>query len=237
LPDQFSSRHYREKMIVSVHLPKTAGSSLRVVLERHFGSRLLLDYADLPINTPAAIRNRKALQDAASLNNRNYGAYGCIHGHFLPAKYLPLKESIGALFVTWLRDPLERMCSHYNFWKRTYDPYSAPALHRRVVEESWSLEQFCFAAELKNFYAQFTWGFRAEFFDFIGITEHIDEDMTVFARRFLGTELKEVPTANVAPSDNSTEFLGANFHRQFRDFHEEDYRIYQAALTIRGYGL
>ena len=51
-------------ILVSVHLPKTAGSSFREVLKGHFGEKMLLDYGDMPINTPREKRNAKALADA-----------------------------------------------------------------------------------------------------------------------------------------------------------------------------
>lgn len=219
-------------MIISVHVPKTAGSSFRAILEQFYGGRLLLDYGDLPINTPANVRHAKALSDAAVLATSDLSDVDCIHGHFLPRKYLPLKNTVRARFVTWLREPLSRAISHYNFWKRTYNSASAPPLHRRVCEESWSLERFCFSDELKNFYAQFFWDFPTELFDFIGITERFSEDLSFFSRRFLQLEASCVPKVNAAPANQSRTALVAGFRERFEEFHAEDYRIYRAALAV-----
>jgi len=211
-------------------MPKTAGSSFRITLAKHYGDRLLLDYADYPIHTPAKLRNRKALQDASSNEIRHFNNFDCIHGHFLPVKYLPLKQH-GAKFVTWLREPLARMVSHYNFWFRTYDSVSSQHLHRRVVEEKWSLERFCFSLEMKNFYSQFLWSFPLEHFDFVGITEHFSKDLECFSRQFLGNTFSDEPRENIAPSDTSDTPLPNPLRERFMNFHSEDYGIYFWART------
>lgn len=173
-------------MIISVHLPKTAGTSFAAALEGRFGERLRRDYGDLPINTPPAKRHRAALEAGLRIASDDYSGVDCIHGHFLPAKYLLLADSREVRFVTWLRDPVERVVSHYEYWRRSYDPATAAPLHRRVVEEDWSLERFCLGPELRNLYGQFLWGFPVGNFAFLGVTERYDEDLATFGRRFLG---------------------------------------------------
>ena len=43
------------RKIISVHIPKTAGSSFLAGLQSVFGERLLLDYSDRPLDgTPSA---------------------------------------------------------------------------------------------------------------------------------------------------------------------------------------
>ncbi len=203
------------------------------MLEQRYGSTLLLDYGDLPINTPVEARHCKARNDALLNSCRNFGSIACIHGHFLPAKYLPLKTSGHARFVTWLRDPFDRAVSHFNFWKRSYNPTTAPTLHRRVVEEGWDLERFCFAEEMRNFYAQFLWSFPEALFDFIGITEHFADDLAFFSRTFLDTAPQTMPHLNSAPTSPDLAKASGSLLDSFMDFHSEDYRIYNAALGLR----
>src|SRR5690606_39025041 len=92
----------------------------------------------------------------------------CIHGHFMPYKYHSLLKNKKNIFVTWLRDPIERLGSHYYFWLRTYDSKNSPPLHKKVVEENWSFEAFCFSKEMQNVYEQFFWKFPIDNFNFIG---------------------------------------------------------------------
>src|SRR5207302_9855883 len=58
------------QMMVSVHLPKTAGKSFQAALTARFGESLLEDYRDFPMNTPEYDRNRAALE--ASLRNAEH---------------------------------------------------------------------------------------------------------------------------------------------------------------------
>jgi hypothetical protein len=153
-------------MTVSLHLPKTAGSSFGTSLEKHFGAAFMGDYADRPINTPVLERNLSALQTAIANAERSFGHVACIHGHFLPVKYLLLATRRDIRFVAWLRHPVKRLLSHYHYWRRNYSPAAAPALHRKVVEEDWSIERFCLGPELRDIYQQFLWGFPPRQFRF-----------------------------------------------------------------------
>ncbi len=220
-------------MIVSLHLPKTAGTSFVKALENHFGPALLKDYDDLPINTPPFERNRAALQ--ASIHNGEadkFDGIGCIHGHFLPLKYLLLSFRRDLRFITWLRDPVERMLSHYHFWRKSYDPQKSAPLHKRVIAENWSLERFCLGPELKNVYCQFVWGFPLVYFDFIGITEFYNEDLAYFSKVYLGTNL-ETYTVNVGDKVGGKYQIDEKFRKQIETFHSGDMMLYKRALTKR----
>ena len=100
-------------MIISLHLPKTAGSSFARSLEAHFGPRLLKDYADVPINTPVYERNQAALRASIDIGEQGVTGMACIHGHFLPLKYLLLGTKQELTFITWMRNPVERAYSQY----------------------------------------------------------------------------------------------------------------------------
>src|SRR5690554_3573739 len=152
------------KMIISLHTPKAGGSSFKVLLEEHFKNRFFGDYSDLPINTNEFKRKADVIRFDKKF--RLYKKYiyqfkriECIHGHFLPYKYSSLLDDPEVIFITWLRDPLERMASHYFYWQRAYNKNKSIDLQKRVIEEKWSLEKFCFSNEMKNFYNQFLWNF------------------------------------------------------------------------------
>jgi len=221
-------------MLISVHLPKTAGSSFGLILKKEYEGKILLDYGDRPINTTVVTRHQKALADAQANRNRDFGEIQCIDGHFMPTKYFPLKQSGKAKFICWLREPLARMVSHYNFWLRNYDGGIGKGdLHCKVVEDKWSLEHFCFSDEMRNFYAQFLWNFPLDLFDFIGITERFDEDLQVFGRIFLKKENLETARANIAPLVHPIWSPSQEFRSRFEEFHAEDYRMYREAVIIR----
>ena len=223
-------------MLISVHLPKTAGASFGQSLKEHFGSSFHEDYGDFPINTPAFRRNIHALRECAGNRFRTFEKDSCIHGHFLPLKYLFLPRQLDVFYITWMRDPVERLASHYHYWKRVYDPATAELLQRRVVDESWSFERFALGPELRNFYCQFLWGFPLEKFDFIGITEHYEEDLRYFSQHFLGSVLvgKQV---NVNQGKERHLYVNdACLRARIEEYHWRDMVMYRKALS-RGRGI
>ncbi len=218
-------------MIISLHLPKTAGSSFKVSLEQYFEQKLLLDYTDLPINTPLFQRNRNALISSLSITEYDFGEVECIHGHFMPIKYLLLNSIKSLKFVTWMRHPVERIISHYYFWQRRYSP-EAPALHKRVIEEKWTLSKFCLSDEMRDLYNQFLWGFPLNNFDFIGITEHYEDDFKYFTNKYLN---KDIPSfrENLNVCKNGNYSINKSLRNQIESFHQVDMELYQKALNLR----
>ncbi len=157
----------------------------------------------------------------------------CIHGHFLPAKYLSIEDQFELQFVTWLRDPVDRLVSHYNFFRRSYDPATAGPLFRRIIEEDWSLEKFCFSNEYRNIYSKYLWHFPYERFDFVGLIEFYDEDLDFFAERFLGTKVKALKLNCAASSDEVGKKIDIGFRREVAGFHADDVTLYERALHDR----
>jgi len=224
-------------VLISIHMPKTAGLSFRASLEAHFGERFRHDYQDYPLAQPATARREQARQWGEVATAADFQGVDCVHGHFLPLKYLQLAETLPCTFVTWLREPVARLVSHYYYWQRSYDPASGltSALHRRVIEEKWSLEQFCLAPELRDVYSEFLWGFPAERLDFIGITEFFEEDLRYFSQKFLGNKMQP-QTLNRGGSGQGGESVGtlcAADRAQIEAAHALDVSLYRGALGAR----
>jgi hypothetical protein len=131
-----------------------------------------------------------------------------------------------------MRDPLARLVSHYHYWKESYDPMTAAPHHRQMIEQRWTLEQFCLSEKFRNIYAQYLWHFPLEQFAFIGVSEHYEEDFRQFTKRFLSAEL--VPRhENVTKTTNPHEGLACDLAQKVRVFHAEDVRLYRLALQMR----
>jgi hypothetical protein len=218
--------------IISVHLPKTAGTSFSASLAMYFGSRLRYDYGDQAISKPPMERWQQAISAGVLLAERGLDEIECVHGHFLPSKYLPLKKKSAMTFITWMREPAARLFSHYHYWQHSYDAATAAPHHRRVIEEDWSLERFCFSEEFRNIYTQYLWRFPLEKFSFVGISEYFQEDLEDFSTRYLSTDLPH-QHHNVTPRAGSVTDLDEGFLREVRDYHAADIALYARALNLR----
>ncbi len=218
--------------IISLHLPKTAGTSFKTSLSDHFGARYRDDYADQAISKTPFERCRQALWRSIPIAAKGLEGVSCVHGHFLPVKYRPLGLRQNLTFITWMREPLARLVSHYHYWQASYDPDTAAPHHRQVIEQRWSLEAFCLSEKFRNIYAKYLWHFPLEHFAFIGISEHYEEDFGEFTRRFLSVALSP-RRENVAKTVDRQQAVGDEFAQQVRAFHAEDVRLYQRALQMR----
>ncbi|HEY8682599.1 MAG TPA: hypothetical protein VIM06_05465 [Rhodanobacter sp.] len=218
--------------IISLHLPKTAGTSFGVALAAHFGERYQDDYSDQVISKSLAQRHEEALAAGLSIAEHGLGKVECVHGHFLPAKYLLLSSKRELTFVTWMREPVARMFSHYHYWQESYDEATAAPHHRQVIEEGWTLERFCLSEQFRNIYAQYLWNFPLENFAFIGISECYQEDLQEFSRRYLPTKLKS-QRHNATKYTDSLSAVDEAFLDKVRDFHAADIQLYQRALQWR----
>ena len=102
-------------MLISVHLPKTAGTSFERSLRQHFGAQLERRYADKPLHHHPLRRNLRAAREGLCGRRRQEAASpACVHGHFLPLSYRHLARRADVRFVTWLREPIDRLLSHYH---------------------------------------------------------------------------------------------------------------------------
>ncbi|NND95358.1 MAG: sulfotransferase family 2 domain-containing protein [Flavobacteriales bacterium] len=222
-------------MIISMHTPKAGGSSFKQLLRKHYGLSLKGDYKDIPKSfedrTKDAIKFDKRLSSLKILGYKMLGVK-CIHGHFLPYKYKKLLDDESTIFITWLREPTERLISHYYYWQRTSDKRWT-SLHKKVIEEGWSLEEFCLSEEMRNIYGKYLWNFSVDNFDFIGVTEYFEEDVLFFARKYLGySDSINIPIKNVNP--NNTGLYSDKIDKELliaiKDFHSKDYDLYNYAL-------
>lgn len=218
-------------------MPKTAGLSFRASLEACFGEGFRHDYQDYPLAQEPQLRRQRALDWGRAAQAADFAGVSCVHGHFLPLKYLELSRTLPCTFVTWLREPVARLVSHYYYWQRAYDPASdlTSSLHRRVIEEGWSLQRFCLAPELRNLYSEFLWGFPLERLDFIGITEFFADDLRYFSQQLPGNKVEAHTLNRRATADGAAPQapLSAAARAEIEAWHAADMALYRQALQLR----
>lgn len=208
-------------MLVSVHIPKTGGVTLRrSVLEPAFGDRLLLDYEDAPLSHGADERNERAR--AYEPDSDVSEQYDCVHGHFLAIKYV--SDRMACRFAVWLRDPVQWVVSRFHHGKRSAGGLVTPEM---------TLAEFCDLDRFHNVYAQYLWGFDLRRFDFVGITEDYEKSVAIFRNQFGLPEAGVVPV-NVNPGKDPAERyrLSKDLRDLIRRRNREDFEIYRHARAM-----
>jgi hypothetical protein len=172
-----------EKLIISVHIPKTGGTTFLDILRKCVEEVLYLDY-DYEGPSPMALFRRgerltapfeSIMNDLESLSGRSV-----IHGHFQAKKYVSTFPN--AVYVTWLRDPVERIVSNYLYWQRSR--LLGDRRWEEVSAQKMNLEEFAHLRFARDNQQAYLFPLTVEEFDFVGITEEYDRSLELFRRLF-----------------------------------------------------
>jgi hypothetical protein len=211
-------------MIVSIHIPKTAGSSFKELLVRHFGQRTCLCYEQTPL------RYRTEGHEIPPVEVGMRGDCAVVHGHFV-ADRLILPPGTVPRYAAWLRHPVERLISHYYFWIR--QPYMDQPLCRRLVEERMDIEAFAAEDAMRDLQTFFLGQMPASRYAFIGITERFTESVERFNAAF-GTELQTEHAVNANPDrkgDDYRTMVGVRTYDAIAALNPEDMALYDKVLA------
>jgi hypothetical protein len=180
-----SGRFEDKKLIISVHIPKTGGTAFSEIIKLIANRILYLDYGNDIFSATALYRCGQQIEEPfESITEELLLGRSAIHGHFHIRKYL--ERFPRASYITWLRDPVERLASHYFFWQR--EPYErgfmTDPLCNRVISENMSFLEFAELDEVRNRQHLFLKPVGPGYCDFVGITEEYDRSIKLFQRLF-----------------------------------------------------
>ncbi|MEL6973549.1 MAG: sulfotransferase family 2 domain-containing protein [Bacteroidota bacterium] len=156
--------------IISIHIPKTAGTSFYHILSQVYGDRLSLSLKR---------RDIKELKQGGKWGTSpSPTSYDVLHGHF---RY---DEIIGRItaetkLICWLRDPLQRLISNYHFFKMLcVTPQRNPANYaRRKHRANEALETYAARPGNQNRICEFIGETNLHHFDFVGQVETFTKDI------------------------------------------------------------
>ena len=214
-------------MILSVHIPKTAGRAFGQMLAAEWGARVLNDYGDwVGVNTPEAITRRADRTLKASENREGlFRDYDIIHGHFIADKYIGLFPRTD--FVGFFRDPYQQTISHYEFMLR-HPQIDHPAV-RELHETGMSLNDFIVRSA--NIQTRFIGSVVLEDFAVIGLAEEFTRSVALFNATF-GSNLT-LQSANVNPNRPNSGYQIEPAIMRLIDVHRaEDFALYRRAKEL-----
>jgi|HubBroStandDraft_5_1064220.scaffolds.fasta_scaffold227575_2 hypothetical protein len=176
-------------MLISVHVPKCAGTSFRHVLHAIYGSEIWYNYGTIFSREQA---RGELVPSGAKI----------IHGHFIA-------DSFDGVFpdrqlLTWVRHPVERLVSNYYHFLRAPDMRDdcCRALHERKL----SLREFADLDWMQNLATRYLAGKPVSDFQFVGITEQFEESMLHFSRLLGFRNVMKLPRENTNPDRRSERY-------------------------------
>ena len=219
------------KPYLFVHVPKTAGTSLKAGLTKEFTKEyVLFDYGKDSIFTSNAVK--RYVYDNNDFYNLTLESPALICGHFYVKKYLHLSQY--ERLITFIRHPLARVISEFKHFRRHHD-----------FDEN--IRVFAKKKRNVNVISNYFTGHPWQAFGFIGISEMYDESIEIL-NQFLDKSIK-VEHINVAPEPQDEPFssedkkfiLALNrkdcllYEKIFIDFNEKK-KLKQAGLPVASGG-
>jgi hypothetical protein len=180
--------------LIFMHIPKTAGRSFSTLLNRQYPADSIFELYGYDDAIPAAAARLKSMDAAEKARIR------LIRGHYAFGLHQHLDQP--ATYITFLRDPVERVISLYHYLLRD----GAHPLHDWLLRERISLEAFAGNAamsHLTNVQAQYLSGLKEEYnaanpdpallplavqnmqeHCVVGLVEEFDRSLMVMAKQF-----------------------------------------------------
>jgi hypothetical protein len=235
-PAPGNRRRRAQGILIFLHLPKTAGSTLLRILERQYGSDAVLGLYESTFG-----------DEVATLTPEQRGSTRVIAGHF----YFGVHQHLWGpwSYLTFLRDPVERVVSHYHFVRRQPEHYLYEAALAMSLPE---YVRFCGEAEPNNDQTRLLAGGAMASGDgtsapamlpaakrnldshaAVGLTEAFDASL-VLMRRVLGWGRPFYVSQNVGEQRSAIQSVSADEREVIRTYNALDVELYRHACERFG---
>lgn len=211
-----------ELKLISIHVPKSGGTSFRASLDQVYGSEAVQTaYVD------RALRQRLIIRPGVRV----------LHGHINLTDYqrliLDYPEFIDLPLVSWIRNPIERVISEYFYMRgvlqnqlQAYEN-ETPTLKNRMIR---SIDEFALHHGSRNAFSRFInlEHIKMGKYVFIGEVEDYSNDFDKLRMKF-GWQ----PSIN-PQFVNRTKVkkeVGSEIKKRIADLNEEDMSLYDYILT------
>jgi hypothetical protein len=208
--------------IFFVHIPKTGGTSFRKALEREVGKiNSYYDYGkESEVTNPLILQasyQDQNINGLLALPELNTQSKNMLCGHTRITKYAQLVSPSN--IITFIRDPIERVISHYEHLKRQ-GSFDADLL------------DFCRTEKYRNLQSKFLKGYPLELIGFIGITELFEQSIDVFEQQY-NLPIRELKlNQNTKKPINKKYKIDKEILSTIASMNEEDITLYNDAKTI-----
>ena len=150
---------------VSIHIPKSAGTTLASIFDRVYRRRVLFDYPSMDeIASPDPLFDKH--KDFVS------SYFKGIHGHFAATRYLPIFST--ARYISCLRHPVKRIISQY---QHEYYECSNDSIWHNAIRDGLDVVEFASLDEIRNASQAYLAGIEIEDYDLLLISERLDSSL------------------------------------------------------------
>jgi Sulfotransferase family len=201
-------------MIISVHVPKCAGTSFRHFLHGICGENIWYNYGSI------------FSKDQAQPHLVPPGTK-IIHGHFMA-------DSFDAIYpdrqlITWVRNPVERVVSNYYHFLRS--PDMRDDCCRALHEHRLSLREFADIDWMQNLATRYLANKPVADFQFIGISERFQDSVRQFCNVYGYREVMKLPRENTNPDRKTASYeLRISDHEYILERNIADFEWYSRAV-------
>ncbi len=221
-------------MLISIHIPKTAGNSFREALLDSYGhDRVLRDYGDWAGFDEPFANLRRAKRAAAMRARRDelLEKYDVIHGHFVADKYLGLFPD--ARFSAFFREPAQQSISHWRWQSALTDRRSDVNQEEHMEVRYWrelrpTVEEHLKWPFYRDHQSQFLGRLRVDELAFVGIYEEYDKSIELFKAIF-GRDLDAGRRAKVTLRTGGPFEVTPEVRRLVNRYRAADVELYERA--------
>lgn len=205
--------------LISIHIPKTAGTSFYAILQDIYGKSHSIE-----------VKREQARANAGRFQRIVQPEHRVLHGHFHFEEIRNLYDPTKVKLVSWLREPVSRVISNYYFFNRNVNENpNHSEWHRR--EES--LAVYAQYEENRNRMSRFLQGIELEDLFFFGIQEYFEEDL-IRLRVNMGWPAVQSRSENTNRAYQS-KFppVSEDLKEQIRAWNQADVQLYERAMALR----
>jgi hypothetical protein len=217
--------------LISIHIPKCAGSSFNLILRKWFKRKLYLHY-------PNEKKNQKPKKHKikTGIFNRRLKSGICIHGHFNykrnngPDHYYPEINQ----YITFIRDPFEIQLSTYFFVRNVPEGRYRDGKPHPIIEHNYTIKEYLEKYTKSHLCSFFPPNLNEKNFKeiinanyvYIGLADDLKTSVEKLAEKLDFPKI-EVPTVNVSPRK---EIIPEEAKEIFVDNNKLEYAIYNYIL-------
>lgn len=209
--------------LVSLHIPKTAGTSFRYILKAQFKKK---DVARLDIYPSGAIMLNEKEFDSEKLKDK----IKVIQGHYT---YRNINDKLlldsNVKFITWLRDPVERVISNYYFLNKIIANRLKELPNENLMNRiGKTLSEFVQFEENRNVMSKFLEGADLNSFKFVGFQRNFEEELQRLSKVMNWNSIKNL---QLNTTDSKPRQIDQHLIELIEFNNQEDISLYKEALN------